>query len=267
MANQDSHTPNLALIEQEHIAIPLAPIQNDVVVAAAPVVVEPVVTAAAIEVDRAVGPAPVIKQEPGVAHPPRRATPLVIDLVSDSDDEGVPPAAVVIPPGEVINLTDDNEDMPVEVPSPSVPQNRVVLNAAAGVHWTLAKVLRFWMMENSTSQLGPFQMGPAHIDRLQTMLMKFKGIYLDSRIIHGMPEVDIAYNQLDDLARRIRDFIRTYRTSMNTFDQLFLPHTLNEVRNIWRYYTANGANLQIGKEILVQEHFDGFFPVLFKNNQ
>ncbi|KAF7860394.1 hypothetical protein EAF04_008520 [Stromatinia cepivora] len=239
MASQDSRTPSLTPVEREHVASPLR-----------------------------------------YATPPRLDMFFIIDLTADRDEEDIAPAPVANPPGEVIDLTGRKEDEPIEVPSPSVPQNRIVLNIATGgikssvpawkegalMYWTLAKVLRFWMMENSISQLGPFQMEPVHIDRLQIMLMEFKGIYLDSRIVQGMPGVNVAYDQMEDLARRIRDFIRKYRTSMNTLDQLFLPHTLNEVRNTWRYYTANGANLQFGKEMLAQEHFDGFFPVLFKNS-
>ncbi|CCD42628.1 predicted protein [Botrytis cinerea T4] len=228
---------------------------------------------------------PTIKREvaaPAAAH----IKHVMYDLtVEDSDDDGgafvsAPAPAPAHGPAPVLAHAPvyliDSDDEVVLVPPPRVRQDRVravnqtggirqseaACKDAASMYWHLAMVIIYWMKENPGSELGSFPMEPTHIGQLHDLLAPFKTIWKDSlRPLN----VHTLADRLDRASAPVREQFRTFSIRPNTLYRLFLPHTLNEVRTIWREYTANGINLQVGRPMLVSEHFEGFFPVLYKH--
>ncbi|KAF7880460.1 uncharacterized protein EAF02_007306 [Botrytis sinoallii] len=185
------------------------------------------------------------------------------------------PAPAPVPaPAPAHHIDSDNEV--VLIPPPRVRQDRIravnqtgsirqseaACKDAASMYWHLAMVIIYWMKENPDSELGAFPMEPTHIGQLHDLLAPFKTIWKNSLQpfnIHTLAD------RLERASAPVRDQFHIFSIRRNTLHRLFLPNTRNEVRTVWSEYTANGVNLQVGRPMLVSEHFEGFFPVLYKH--
>lgn len=117
-------------------------------------------------------------------------------------------------------------------------------------------------MNEPNSDLGSFPMEPTHSGQLRDLLAPFKTVWKDT--LHPFSVQTIA-DRLDDTSTSVRAHFQKFSIRNNTLHQLFRLDTPNEVRNVWREYTAHSINLQVGKPMLINEHFEGFFPVLYKH--
>ncbi|KAK6591368.1 hypothetical protein H4I96_12320 [Botrytis cinerea] len=202
---------------------------------------------------------------------------IYVDLTADDSESGgdvVAPTPAPTPAPAPVHYVDSDDEV-VVLPPPRVREERAragtqtgnirlsitACKDAASMYWHLATVINYWMNEPN-SDLGSFPMEPTHSGQLRDLLAPFKTVWKDT--LHPFSVQTIA-DRLDDTSTSVRAHFQKFSIRNNTLHQLFRLDTPNEVRNVWREYTAHSINLQVGKPMLINEHFEGFFPVLYKH--